>query len=130
MARPGLLKTFHVRDPDIDRLQSNLRDAVDTLTSDDDVFRSPAFYMVKTGPIPPGRSVVVFTGPSGQSLTLPLASSQGQNVSAQIVIANTSANAVTILSSGKDTVNGGTSVSLAAGSVATFVSDGVSGTSG
>lgn len=135
MARPGLFKKIQgvaaqVTLDLLSRVQDNITDAVNTLTADDDILRAPAFTMVVSGEIPPAKSVVLFRGAAGQELTLPLSNGQGDNVAALVVVANLSANAVTIRSAGSDTVNGGTSMSLLAGAVAIFTSDGAGATSG
>ena len=122
---PGLFKG--VSSPDdqrLQRIQDDAKQAFDKLADADDVLRVPVHTMVVSGAVPPGKSVVVFRGAAGQTLVLPAANAQGTNVSAVLVVVNVSANAVSVISSGADTVNGGTSISLAAGTAMVLTSDG------
>jgi hypothetical protein len=109
----------------LSRIQKNIKDMADTLTQDDDVLRVPAVSLSVTGNIQAGKSVVVFTGFAGQSLTLPQAKAQGQNVSAQIIVVNTSANAVTIIPTIGDTINSILSLSVPGGVAVLLSSDGI-----
>lgn len=124
--RVGLFREIPSPDDQrLQRIQKNIIQAVETLTADHDVLSVPVVTLVVTGQIPAGKSVVVFRGNTGQTLTLPQAKSQGDNVASLMVILNSSANAVTIVPSAGDTLNGATSLVLAAGGVLQLTSDGV-----
>lgn len=123
--RAGLLKTVQFKDDLSNRFQQNVKAALETLSSDDDILRLPATFLVATAPIPPGKSVVVYQGKSGATLTLSLASAQGPSVAAVVMFANESTGAVTLQASGSDKVNGATTLSVASGALVTLVADGV-----
>jgi hypothetical protein len=122
--RPGLLKLGYSDDAEENQFRRNLSAAVDTLSGDHDVISSPVVTLVATGAIQTGVSAVIFTGITGQKLTLPAAKSQGQGVSSMIAFSNFSTSAVTLLPSGTDTINGAKSLSVATGVLALLVSDG------
>lgn len=126
MARQGLLKILKVADPVLDRVQANTKDAVEVLAADHDVLSAPVLSMTVSGAISPGRSVVVFRGNAGATLTLPLANAQGQNTSALVVLANASMSSVTVRPAGSDTLVDGAGVVLAPGQAIFLVSDGSS----
>ena len=126
MARTGLLKTFQPRDQETSRLQAITKDAVDQLAKDHDVVSSPAVSLIGTGNIPPGASVIVYTGAASQTLTLPPANNLGANVAAVVFLLNVTAAAVTVVPSRGDSVNGTTSLSVAATTLCVLASDGIS----
>jgi hypothetical protein len=124
--RAGLYKEVpSPADELLSRVQKNLKDAIEVLAADHDVLSAPVTSLVVTGQIPAGKSVVVFRGNAGQTLTLPRAQVQGQNVAALIFLLNTSANAVTVKPTAGDTLNGALTMSLPAGGVVSLSSDGV-----
>jgi hypothetical protein len=124
--RKDLLRVSQQTDPNVARLQDDLRDALTILSSDDDVLRAPVLSLVATGAVPQGTSVVVFSGRTAQSISLPAANSQGANVSVLVLILNTSTSAVTIYPSGADKIKGLAAMTVAAGVVSLLASDGVS----
>jgi hypothetical protein len=124
--RVGLLKPVQFPDELSNRFQSNVKDAVETLAADHDVVSAPVTALSVTTVIPAGRTIVVFTGLTGQKLTLPQAKAQGTSTAAVIWVLNTSANAVTLIPVLGDTIGGALSLSVGAGSAAMVVSDGVS----
>ena len=128
--RRGLLKTVQLPDERTNRFQANVRDALEVLSADDDTLQAPITSMAVAGQIAAGKSVVWYTGAPGATLTLPPANALGANVAALLAIVNASSGAITIRPSGADTVNGGASLSLAAGGVLLLVSDGQGATSG
>lgn len=124
--RVGLLKPVQFPDELSNRFQSNVRDAVETLAADHDVVSAPVLSLSVTGVIPPGKTVVVFTGRTGQTLTLPQAKAQGTNTAAVIWVMNTSPNALTLVPTLGDSIGGALSLSVPAGTAVMLVSDGVS----
>ncbi len=127
MARSGLFREVPTpQDQALQSIQKNLIDALNVLTSDDDILRVPIVTYPVTSVIPAGKSVVAFTGVTGQTLTLPPAASQGVNISSLLAILNTSANTLTITPSAGNTVSGGMSITVATGMAVILVSDGIS----
>ena len=128
MARKGLFSKVQpgasVTPDVVSRLQDNVSLAVNQLTADDDLIRSPVVRFVAGGAIPATAAVVVYAGGPGQTLTLPLAAAQGANVGAIVHLLNTSASSVTLARVGMDLVGGGASVTLAAGGLMVLASDG------
>ena len=124
MARTGLGQKIQASDSPA-RLVDNLRDVIETLARDHDVVSAPAATLIASGIIPPGAAAVVFTGGPTQTLTLPPANALGASVVAVIFFLNTSPNAVTLVPSRGDSVNGGTSLSVAAGALVVLACDGV-----
>lgn len=122
----GLLKTVQFPDELSNRFQGNVRDVVETLAAAHDVVSAPVLSMSATGVIPAGKAVVVFTGRTGQTLTLPQAKAQGTSTAAVIWVMNTSPNALTLVPALGDTVGGALSLSMGSGTAAMLVSDGVS----
>jgi len=124
--RTGLFKKLPaIGDADVDRMQANIAAAVDQLAADHDLLSVPATTLTASGAIAPGKSLVVYAGTPGATLTLPLAASQGQNIGAVILIANRSSGAITVRPSGTDTIGGAKSVSLAAAGAIILSSDGI-----
>jgi hypothetical protein len=127
--RSGLLKKLTFPDPLTNQLVANLSDAINTLSSDDDVFTAPSTVMVGTGKLPAGAATVFYRGAPGAQLTLPSAQSQavqGNARAALVVLGNEASGAITLLASGGDSINGAKSLSLAAGALAMVASDGFS----
>lgn len=127
MSRKGLFKD--VKSPDdqrLQRIQDNVGKAVDQLSADHDVFSAPVTSYAASAQVAAGASVVAFRGNAGQTLTLPSAASQGPSVGMETLLANTSSVAVTLRPVGTDTLAGGKSVSVAAGTAVVLVADGVS----
>ncbi len=108
------------------RVQDNLAVAINQLTADDDLIRSPVVRFASSGTIPVGAAVVVYAGGPTQTLTLPPAAAQGKNVGCVLLVLNTSASAVTLARSAADLLAGGATASLAAGALAILASDGAS----
>jgi len=71
-------------------------------------------------------TVQIFTGTTTQTCQLPAANALGSGIALVYVIVNRSTGAVSVARAGSDTIEGGTSYSLAAGSRIVLVSDGVS----
>lgn len=113
-------------DQRLQRIQDNLRVAVNKLAADHDVASAPVTSYTATAQVAAGASVVAFRGGPGQTLTLPSAASQGTNTGMETLLANTSPVAVTVRPSGADTLAGGKSVSVAAGTAIVLVADGIS----
>lgn len=124
MARRGLLKTGQPRNPEVAALQAAVRDAVDQLALDHDVVSAPVVTLVATANIPPGASIVAYVGGPNATLTLPPANALGANVGAVVFLLNTASVAVTVVPSRGDSVNGTTSLSVAAGVLCVLASDG------
>lgn len=108
------------------RLQDNVTQAVDQLTADDDLIRSPVVRLTASGAIPAGAAVVVYAGGASRILTLPPANAQGPNVGAVLFLFNASTSSVTVARVSADKVAGGASITVAAGALCVLVSDGVS----
>lgn len=128
MSRKGLIKDIQVStDPSaLQRFVVNVRDAVQTLADDHDILSVPVAAYQGTAQIASARSVVVYQGASGQSLTLPLAKALGAATSAMVAILNTSKSAVRLVAVAGDLINGAASTSIPSGSSLVLVSDGVS----
>lgn len=124
--RTGLFNQIPTGDSDNDRLQANIRTAVDQLAADHDLLSVPVTALSATGAIAPGKSVVVYAGAPGAVLTLPLATGQGQNVAALILIANRSTGAVTVRCAGADLIAGAATAALPANGMLVLASDGIS----
>lgn len=118
MARKGLSRRIQTQD-------AGLRDALELLALDHDVISSSALVLVKSAAILPGTSIAVYTGGPNQTLTLPPANALGTGTSAVILLLNTASVAVTVVPSRGDTINGTTSLSVAAGGVAILSTDSV-----
>lgn len=127
MARRGLFRKIQqIKDAILSRVQDNIFDAVETLAKDHDVVSAPVTTLIMSAAIPPGASIVAYGGGPSQTLTLPAANALGTNVGAVVFFLNTASIAVTIVPSRGDTLNGGASLSLAAGVLCVLASDGVS----
>lgn len=124
--RKGLLKTVQFPDELANRFQANVNDALEQLATDHDVVSAPVLAMAATGAIGAGKSVVVYSGNPGAVLTLPLASAQGNNTGAVVLLANASGGSITLRAAGNDTISGAKSVSLASLALLVLASDGVS----
>lgn len=124
MARRGLLKTLQPKDQDVARLQANVKDAIDVVTADHDVLSSSVTSLISSANIPPGASVVSYSGGPNQTLTLPPANALGPNVGMLVALLNTASVAVTVVPSAGNTLNGGTSLAVAAGVLCLLASDG------
>ena len=70
--------------------------------------------------------VLVFAGPTGQTLTLAPAHMPTANRSRQLVVFNRSANTLTIQAPGSETIDGAASITLATNRVALVIADGQS----
>jgi len=125
MARKGLLGKNRPTDQELSRVYDEVRDAFEKVAGDHDVLSSPTAMLVATATIPAGTAIVNFMGATGQTLTLPPANAQGQNVGALLVVMNTSPNTVTLVPTKGDTINGTTSVTLATNTMRTLASNGV-----
>jgi hypothetical protein len=122
----GLFKK--VPSPDdqlLQRIQDNVADAFDALAAAVGVLAIPVLALTASAPIAPGRALVVFKGNTGQTLTLPLATAQGQSVGAVVILVNVSGNTVTVRPAGADTLDGGLSITVTAGTFVVLVADGV-----
>lgn len=131
MARKGLYKKIQpppgaVTADLVSRVQDNIRDAVETLASDHDVWTSPAINIVATGTIPPDAAIVAYRGGASQTLTLPPANAQGLSAGAQLVVMNLATVAVTLAPTKGDTINGSTSFSAPTNTATVLTSDGAS----
>jgi hypothetical protein len=124
--RTGLLKTIQFPGDLENRFQSNVRDAVEALAADHDLLTVPIAKLAVGGAIAAGKSVVFYGGKPGAILTLPAASAQGPSVAAIVLVGNASTGSVSLQATGLDTVNGGKSMSQAAGTVLLLTSDGIS----
>lgn len=118
MARKGVSQRVQTPDP-------GLKDALELLAQDHDVISSPAVTLINTGNIPPGASVVVFNGGGSKTLTLPPARALGPGIAAIIFLLNTSTNAVTLVPSLGDSVNGTTLLIVGSNVLVVLGSDGV-----
>lgn len=119
MARKGLSRKIQTQD-------QNLRDAIEQLATDHDVVSATVTTLLATGNIPPGASIVVYAGGPNQTLALPGANALGPSTGAVVLLLNVSTVAVTVVPSRGDTLNGGTSISVAANVLCLLASDGVS----
>lgn len=126
MARRGLFQPDQVADRVTQTNFARVKDAVEKLAADHDVVSSPVANIVTSGNIPPGAFAVAFTGGPSQTLSLPPANVLGANVAAVVLFLNTSPNAVTLVPSRGDSLNGSTSLSVASNVLAFLASDGVS----
>lgn len=124
--RSGLFKRFQTGDSNQDRIQANIRDAVDTLAADHDVISAPINSLVIAASIASGKAINWYRGTPGVTLTLPLANALGANVAAVVIVGNASGGAISIVAAQPNALTTGTSVSVAAGAIAVLVSDGVS----
>lgn len=124
--RSGLLKTVQFTDELENRFQANVKAALETLSADDDMVNAPITSYLVTGQIAPGKSLVMFRGNVGQTLSLPPAKAQGDNVGAVVFLGNPTGNAVTVIPTAGDALNGLLTLSVAAGALLVLVSDGVS----
>lgn len=124
--RKGLLRQVKQADAAAEQFQLNVAAAIDTLAADHDVMSAPTATYVATGAVKAGQTVVVFGGAAGQTLTLPQAKGQGNNVGTVVLMLNTSVSAVILAATVGDTVNGAKSISVGAGAAKTLVSDGIS----
>lgn len=124
--RTGLFSQLPTGNSDNDRLQANIRAAVDQLAADHDLLSVPVTALSATGAIAPGKSVVVYSGAPGAILTLPLATGQGQNVAALVLIANRSTGAVTLRCAGSDLIAGLPTTVLPANALMVLACDGIS----
>lgn len=126
VARKGLSRRIQSTDPVLSRALDGVRDVVELLAADHDVISSSVTALVASAPIPPGASLVVYSGGPGQTLTLPPANALGVSTGAAVLVLNVASVAVTVVPSRGDTLNGLTSLSLAAGAPCLLSSDGVS----
>jgi len=122
--RPGLLKEVQFPDELSNRFQKNVKDAVETLAADHDVLSVPVTALSASSAIMAGKSVVVYSGNPGATLTLPLASAQGKNTGAVVLVVNASGGEITVRASAKNTINGAPALALAALSMVVLLSDG------
>jgi hypothetical protein len=128
--RKGLLRKVqpppgNVTGDILSRIQENVSEAFETVSADHDVISSPTVRLVASAPVPVSAGIVVFSGATGCTLTLPLAAVLGAGVGMVVHLMNLSTAAVTLARSGTDTLNGAASLSLAAGKLAILVADGV-----
>lgn len=126
VARKGLSRRIQSTDPVLSRALDGVRDVVELLAADHDVISSSVTALVASAPIPPGASLVVYSGGPGQTLTLPPANALGVNTGAGVIFMNTATVPVTVVPSRGDTVNGGASLSVPAGQQRLISSDGIS----
>jgi hypothetical protein len=113
-------------DQRLQRIQDNLRVAVNKLAADHDVASAPVVSYATSSPIAAGASIVAFRGAAGQTLSLPPAASQGPNVGMKVLLLNTSRVAVTLRPTGTDSLAGAKSLSVAAGAAVALIADGIS----
>jgi len=123
--RKGLLRRIHPQDPDLGRVEQNVAEAFNATADQVNVTAVPVTRLSVTSVIAAGVAIITFAGVAGQVLTLPPAAAQGDNVGTVIYVMNLSTVAVTLARGGADTVNGGASMSLAAGKLGICVSDGM-----
>lgn len=124
--RTGLFSAIPTGNSDNDRLQANIRAAIDQLAADHDLLSVPVTAISATGAIAPGKSVVVYSGAPGAILTLPLATGQGQNVAALVLIANRSTGAIALRCAGADLISGAATATLPANGLLVLACDGIS----
>lgn len=120
MARRGISRKIATPD-------QNLRDALEQLAADHDVFSSTVVALIGAASIPPGASMVSYAGAPGVTLTLPPANALGASTGAVVLLLNRSSGSITVVPSRGDTLNGTTSLSLAATKLALLGSDGNNG---
>lgn len=125
MARKGVYSRVQVPDnSDLSRIQDAIAKAIETLANDDDDVMSPVTAVSVTSQLQNGSTVVVFKGNASQVVTLSLANSQGAGIGQVAIFENTGMSAVTINAAGGNTINGATSLVVAAGIVVFLASDG------
>lgn len=124
--RSGLYKRIPTGDDVQDRIQANIRDAVDTLAADHDVISAPINSLVVTAAIASGKAINWYRGTPGATLTLPLANALGANVAAVVIVANASSGAISVIAAQPNALTVGMSISVAAGAHVELVSDGIS----
>lgn len=125
MISSGLFKTVPAPDDErLARIQQNITEAFDAVAQALGTITVAILGLTASAAIPAGRSVVVFKGNTGQTVVLPAAKAQGDNVSAILVLVNTSGNNLTVRASAADTLDGAASIVLAAGAFRVLVSDG------
>lgn len=124
--KSGLFKKFQTGDSNQDRLQANIRDAVDVLAADHDVISAPVNSLVVTAAMAAGKAINWYRGTPGATLTLPLANALGANVAAVVIVGNASSGAISVIAAQPNTLTVGASVSVAAGALVMLVSDGIS----
>jgi hypothetical protein len=112
-------------DQRLSRIQKNVADAFDAVTQDAATLAIPTATLAVSAPMPAGSSVVVFRGGAARVVVLPGAAAQGTNVAAVVWLLNATVNALTVIPSAGDTLNGALTLAVAAGALVTFVSDGV-----
>jgi hypothetical protein len=124
--RRNLLKTVQrFADPAVSQLQQNVKDAVETLASDHDIISVPVQALAASGAALAGRSLVLYQGAPGATVTLPAAASQGTNTGDVVIVLNRSTGAIAVAAAPTDTIGGLLSVTLVAAAALILASDGV-----
>jgi hypothetical protein len=111
-------------DQRLQRIQDNLRTAINQLAANQDILSVPVTPLSTTGVLPAGKSIAVYAGKPGASIQLPLANSQGVNVAAVLFLLNTSSGTIAVIPAGTNTINGLKTINVLTGTFLLLVSDG------